>query len=357
MKKPFVSVVIPIEGINEYARQCFTCLGDLDYPNFEVLVFTTETVAEKFPRTRFLVNPELARRPAEKRDLALKYAKGEILAFIDDDAYPRKDWLRNAVEYFEDSAVAAVCGPGVTPSEDSRGQKVSGWIQASKLGGGNYTYRFLPQKKRLIDDYPSMNLIVRKSDFEKVGGFDSHFWPGEDTKLCHDFVYGLNKKIVYDPQVLVYHHRRGLWRPHLRQIGRYGLHRGHFARILPKTSCRLSYFVPTLFTLFIFMTPLLLLFLRNSNAAGGGELAGIVVGLPWYQLWRQLLMQPYAALLSLATLLITVYSFLLLYSAAWVYSKERSLRVAFLTIPGIFLTHVYYGLRFIQGFFSRSLKR
>jgi len=334
MKKPFVSVVIPIERINDYARECLTHLGNLDYPDFEVLVFTTETVAEKFPRTRFIVNPELAGRPAEKRDLALKYAKGEILAFIDDDAYPRKDWLKNAVGHFEDEQVAAVCGPGVTPLGDSLGQKVSGWVQASRLGGANNTYRCLPQKKRLVDDYPSMNFIVRKSDFEKVGGFDSHFWPGEDTKLCHDFVYGLNKKIVYDPQVLVYHHRRDLWQPHLRQIGRYGLHRGHFARILPKTSRRLDYFIPSLFVLFLIGVPVLNFLISHFPISN----------------FQYPVSNIYISTSAL-------YFTLLLATATWVYFKERNFKVALLTIPGIFITHIWYGLRFLQGFFSKKLKR
>jgi len=328
-----VSIIIPIEGINDYARQCLTHLGKLDYPDFEVLVFTTGAVAEKFPHTRFIVNPELAGRPAEKQDLALKYAKGEILAFSEDDAYPRPDWLKNAVGYFADPSIAAVCGPGVTPESDSIGQKVSGWIQASRLGGGGYTYRFLPQKKRFVDDYPSMNLLVRKSDFEKVGGFDSHFWPGEDTKLCHELVYSLGKKIVYAPDVLVYHHRRGLWRPYLKQIGGYGLHRGHFVRILPKTSRRLSYLIPVLFTLGFISGPLLIF-------------AAKVVSLILVRL-----------LFWFYVLSIAFYGVWLVSTAFWVFSQAKDIRMALLTIPGIFLTHIYYGLRFIQGFFSGSLKR
>jgi len=305
----------------------------LDYPDFEILVFTTKETAEKFPRTRFLVNPELARRPAEKRDLALKYAQGEILAFSEDDAYPRSDWLKNAVGYFSDPNIAAVCGPGVTPPEDSVGQKVSGWVQASRLGGGNYTYRFLPQKKRLVDDYPSMNFLVRKSDFAKVGGFDSHFYPGEDTKLCQELVYGLRKKIIYDPNVLVYHHRRGLWRPYLRQIGGYGLHRGYFARVLPRTSRRLSYFIPVLFALGFFSGPPLILAARL--------LAPL---LPTILFWFYLFSLGFYGLWLLAT-------------AFWVFRRSRNLAVALLTIPAIFLTHIWYGLRFVQGFFSKGLQR
>jgi hypothetical protein len=241
--------------------------------------------------------------------------------------------LKNAVGHFTDEKVAAVCGPGVTPPNDSVGQKVSGWVQASRLGGGNYTYRFLPQKKREVDDYPSMNFLVRKSDFEKVGGFDSHFWPGEDTKLCHDLVYGRQKKIIYDPAVLVYHHRRGLWRPHLKQIGGYGLHRGHFACILPKTSRCLSYFIPVLFALGFFSGPPLILVAR-------WRVPVLTTVLLWFYL------------LSLA-----FYGSWLFVTAIWVFRQSRNFRVALLTVPGIFLTHIWYGLRFVQGFFSRKLTR
>ncbi len=329
MKSPKVSIIIPVKAINDYIREAVTRHLALEYPDFEVLILPDRDSGESFgPQVRIIpTHPQTG--PADKRDIGVREAQGEILAFIDDDAYPAKDWLKNAVEYFEDSQVAAVCGPGVTPPGDSVGQKVSGWVQASRLGGGNCTYRFLPQKKRLVDDYPSMNLIVRKSDFEKVGGFDSHFWPGEDTKLCHDFVYGLKKKIIYDPDVLVYHHRRALWRTHLRQIGGYGLHRGHFARILPRTSRRLFYLIPSVFVLGLVGVPILNFVFTAMS----------VYLLPTYAL----------TLVFYLTLLST--------TAAWVYSKERNLKVALLTIPGIFATHIWYGLRFIQGFFSRNLRR
>ena len=333
MKNLKVSIIIPVKEINDYIREAVPRYLALDYSDFEVLVLSDHDSGEDFgPKVRVAAtHPQTG--PADKRDTGAREASGEILAFIDDDAYPHRDWLKNAVGYFEEFAVAAVCGPGVTPPGDSIGQKVSGWIQASRLGGGQTTYRFIPQKKRLVDDYPSMNLIVRKKDFEKVRGFDSHFWPGEDTKLCHDLVYGLKKKIIYDPKVLVYHHRRALWRPHLKQTGGYGLHRGHFARILPKTSRRLSYFIPTLFTLCFFLAPATIVLL----SPGAPLLASF--------------------LFTIYYLLITSYFLLLILTSAWVYSKERNLKVALLTIPGIFVTHIWYGLRFIQGLFSPKLRR
>ena len=111
------------------------------------------------------------------------HAKGEILAFLDDDAYPVKDWLKNAVKNFSDPQVAAVGGPAVTPEEDSDLQKTSGLIYSSVLVSGNFTYRYIPGKRQEVEDYPSCNFLVRKSVMQELGGFNTNFWPGEDTKL------------------------------------------------------------------------------------------------------------------------------------------------------------------------------
>jgi hypothetical protein len=59
----------------------------------------------------------------------------------------------------------------------------------------------------------------------------------------------------------------------------------------------------------------------------------------------------------LPTSIFALYASLLLLTSLWVYRQEKDIRVALLTIPGIFVTHIWYGLRFIQGFFSKGLKR
>src|SRR5208337_350793 len=171
--------------------------------------------ASEFPDPRVRVIPTGPIGPAEKRDLAIGRATGDVLAFIDDDAYPRPDWLKNAMPLFSDQ-VAAVCGPGVTPPSDGRLQKASGAVFASLLGGGNMTYRYIPGHAREVDDYPSCNFLIKKDVMLLLGGFDTRYWPGEDTKLCLDLTRNLRKKILYSPDVFVYHHRRNLFVPHLK---------------------------------------------------------------------------------------------------------------------------------------------
>lgn len=258
--------------------------------------------------------------PADKRDMALQYAEGEIFAFIDDDAYPRADWLKNAVKYFEDSQVGAVGGPAVTAPEDDAWQQASGKVYESFLCSGGYTYRYLPKAEREVDDLPSVNLIVRRDVFEQVGGYDSNYYPGEDTKLCLDIVES-GRKIIYSPEVLVYHHRRRMFKQHLKQATNYAKHRGYFAKALPKTSCKPAYFIPSLFVLGLILGPLL----------------SCAVPILWYFYF----------------IVIVLYLFLLMASIR----KASSFKVWILTFFGIIATHIGYGVMFIRGICSKELLR
>jgi GT2 family glycosyltransferase len=322
---PLVSIIILARSFSDYLKQAISKCLDMDYKNFEILVLPEESFSEVFEKTTVILS-QLG--PAARRDLAAKQAKGEILAFLDDDAYPSKGWLKNATPYFKDRKIAAVCGPGVTPPEDSLRQRASGWVSASLLGGGTLSLRFLPKKKREVKDFPAMNFLVRKTDFNKVGGFDSSFWPGEDTKFCLDLTKKLKKKIIYDPKVLVFHHRRPLFKEHLEQNINYGLHRGYFAKILPETSRKPLYFAPTIFTVFVLSLPIWMIFVSAGRSF----------------------------LLSLYFGVLGFYALLLLLTGLWVLFKARNLKIAFWTMPGIFLTHICYGLCFFRGLLAPKLK-
>ena len=332
----FVSVIVPVKEINDCIRQeLIPALEKQTFKNFELIIVPDKKKQkETFPSWVKTIPSWPKTGPAEKRDLGVKDAKGEFLAFIDDDAHPHPDWLKNALKTFKDSKVAAVCGPGVTPPEDSLRQQVSGWVWSTWLGaGGAGTYRNRLGEKRQVDDYPTFNLIVRKKDFQAVGGFDTDFWPGEDTKLCHDLVHKLGKKIVYDPRVLVYHHRRPVFLPHLKQIARFGLHRGYFSKILPRTSKRLGYFVPLLFTFGLVCGPISIWLLKIAGLAAIYKIAQTIYGL------------------SLSSYLVA-----LLITSASAAIKSQSLTIGLMLVPSIILSHLVYGVMFAKGLLVKNLK-
>ena len=272
----------------------------------------------------------LARLPPIKRDMALEPARGEILAFLDDDAYPVKDWLLKALSYFSDPEIAAVGGPAVTPESDDIWQEASGRVYSSWAMSGAHRYRYIPGEKREVEDYPSCNFLVRKSAMREIGGFNTKFWPGEDTFFCLKLIRDLKKKIIYVPEALVYHHRRRLFTGHLKQIANYGLHRGYFAKRFPETSCKLAYFLPSLLVI--------------------GVLSGVAL--------------PLIPALKLAylSIIISYLTVVFISSISVMPPFTDRLRISkgfpltLLVFWGIIFSHIVYGIYFIKGLFSRRLK-
>lgn len=314
---PKVSIIIPCQGINFNTRESIEHCLSLEYSAFEVLVLPDSAPDTDPPGITVIPTGKIG--PGEKRDMAVGQAEGEFLAFIDDDAYPARSWLKEAVEHFHDSQVAAVVGPAVTPASDSLRQRASGFTYSAFIGSGGNRYRYIPQRQREVDDYPSCNFIVRKSVFKELGGFSTVFWPGEDTKFCFELTKKLHKRIIYDPKVLVYHHRRKLFIPHLKQVWSYAVHRGCFVKKFPGTSLRVLYFLPSL------------LFL------------GLIVGIPT---------SIFSSVVRVIFLsLITLYVLLALTSSL----QARELRAMPLVVLGIISTHLTYGLGFLKGLCSKEL--
>ncbi|MBU1125452.1 MAG: glycosyltransferase [Candidatus Omnitrophica bacterium] len=322
-----VSIIIAVKTWQKNLSECVAKCRALEYRDFEILILPDEPLNDKEGLSPegsvpLKVVPTGPVGPARKRDFALPHAKGEILAFIDDDAFPRADWLTNALKNFSDPFVAAVGGPAITPDNDSLHQKASGMVFGSPLVSGNFVYRYIPGKRQEVEDYPSCNFLVRKNIMEQLGGFDTSFWPGEDTKLCLDITKKLGKKIIYDPTVLVWHHRRSLFLPHISQIENYALHRGYFVKKFPQTSLKISYFMP-------------------SILVGGIILGGIS------SLSNMLLRPLYLMGFSLYLIIVCIGSF------PW--QGRKNFRLWLLIIMGIIATHFTYGVYFIKGLLTTKL--
>jgi GT2 family glycosyltransferase len=319
MSQPRVSVIIPLKRINAYLRESLDVLRNQTYRNFDVYVITDDPESFATPDldVKWLSSGPVP--PNIKRQMAAKQSDAEIVALLDDDAYPVPQWLSAAVAHFADADVVGVGGPGVTPQDDPPLQQASGAVYVSPLVSAGYTYRYVPAKQMDVDDYPSCNLMVRRVAFLRCVPECVRYWPGEDTKLCM-LLTNDGSRIVYDPGAIVYHHRRKLFWGHFRQVWNYAVHRGFFAKRYPETSLRPAYFVPSAFLL--------------ANIAC---VALLTVG------------PARGALLALAVL----YACAVVLSAL---ATRRSHPANPLTVSvGIYLTHLTYGLGFLSGLLRPEL--
>ena len=332
---PLVSIVIACPKSSWMLEECLAAIKEQSYENWEVIVLPDQIENETSlgagsgapeppsvrSKIRFLPTGKV--RPAEKRNLGIKAARGEIVAFIDDDAYPDTHWLEYAIKYFGDADIGAVGGPGVTPPGDRRMAHLGGKVYDNYLVSGNYHYRYRAGGVRMdVEDYPSCNLFVRRDLLEKIGGYRTDFWPGEDTLLCKDIIDNW-KRIIYDPWVIVYHHRRPLFGAHLRQLGRYGFHRGYFVKRFPSNSLRLSYFIPTLFDLYVAALAVIGLLSKTEFRITLHRWGG------YLPLWV------YLAAVAFTTFQLKPHRWLL-------------------TFAGVISSHVWYGIQFFRGICAKK---
>lgn len=313
--QPSISIVVPCMEIDEYTRDCVRRCRELDYSNLEILVLPD---GDEEDLDGAEVIPTGPVSPGAKRNVGVKTANSGICAFIDSDAYPRKDWLYNASKYFSNLEVAAVGGPGLTPGEDDLMQRAGGYILSSFMVGG-LSRRYRTVGNFESDDIHSCNFIARKSVLEEVGGWNEKYWPGEDTLLSLALVNSC-KKMIEASDVVVYHHRRPLFRRHLRQVWRFGLHRGFFAKKFPGNSRRFTYFLPSLLMI---------------GLIGGMVLSFLIPLLSWA-----------------FAILLTTYVAVCLFEGL----KTKNVKMMLPVFAGIILTHLAYGVAFLKGLVTRNLR-
>src|SRR4030042_203165 len=138
---PKYSFVIPVKEINSYIRGLVPKILSLSREDFEIIVYPDETADERWEKTRQIASGRVS--PAEKRNLAIRDARGEIIVFIDDDAYPEKNFLEILDRDFAGQEMSAVGGPALTPRESRFWQKVSGPKFLRNLSGG-FPERYRP---------------------------------------------------------------------------------------------------------------------------------------------------------------------------------------------------------------------
>ncbi len=315
---PKVSIIIPFYKNGSYLEECVKHCLALDYPCYEILVISNSAITTFPPeQVKVIVTDNIGQ--GHKKNIGIANASGEICAFIDDDAYPRNDWIKNVTKYFKDPNVVAVGGPGVTPPNDSLMQTAGGLIYSLPIGSGNFSGRYTAKETDNIGELPGYNLFVRKSFLKKIGGISVKYRSGEDSILSNRIVE-LGEKFRYADDVVVYHHRRPLFTSHLKQVSTYALHRGYFIKKHPKTSARLSYLLPS-----TLLVTAILFFLM-----------GVIF--PVF-------------MITLITLIVAYLALCFLFA----FIKSKDLKLSSLVCLGIPLTHLVYAIYFIKGTLTKEL--
>jgi GT2 family glycosyltransferase len=257
-KAVLFSFIQPVVKLNDYVYEAYDHLAKLEEDYWELIVIVDQTESWRGPqdsRVKILNSGKVS--PARKRDIGAEAAIGRTLVFIDDDAYPNRDFLRTLNEYSLIFEHFAIVGPAITPPDAGIREVFSGTFYESSILNPT-SFRYTPRGNiKCVDDYPTVNFSINRNLFLSIGGFNTDFWPGEDTLFCLKLKEN-GIPIVYIPSLLMNHHRRTSFKLHLKQVASYGLHRGNFARYFPGNSRNWTYFLPSLFTSYLIILPVAL---------------------------------------------------------------------------------------------------
>ena len=214
---PPISVAVCTYNGARTIAETLTHIAQLDYPDYEVIVVddgstdTTASIAGKFDVR--LIRTE-NRGLSSARNSALAAARGEIIAYIDDDAYPDQHWLRYLALKFLRSDHVAIGGPNLAPADD-------GLIADCVANApGNPTHILIDDER--AEHIPGCNMAFRKRALEAIGGFDPCFRAtADDVDVCWR-LQDRSWTVGFSPVALVWHHRRAsVWRYLKQQFG-YG---------------------------------------------------------------------------------------------------------------------------------------
>jgi GT2 family glycosyltransferase len=215
---PRISVVICAHNAGSTLDECLSHTCALDYPDLEVIVVDdgssddTAEIAARHPGVRLaqLDHGGLA----AARNEGFRIARGELIAYLDADAYPTPEWPYFLALGFDSSSVGGVGGPNLPPASDPTGAHV-----VARSPGG--PVHVLTSDDR-AEHVPGCNMAFWKLVLSEIGGFDPVYTvAGDDVDLCWKAL-DRGWEIGFHPAAVVWHHRRPALRAYLRQQWGYG---------------------------------------------------------------------------------------------------------------------------------------
>jgi O-antigen biosynthesis protein len=214
---PLISVVVCSYNGARTIGECLDGISRLTYPNYEVIVVDdgshdeTAAIARRFDVNVISIpNGGLS----NARNIGWQTARGEIVAYIDDDATPDPEWLTYLALGYRSGDFGGMGGPNIQPLED---HPVAHCV-ASAPGGPIHVLL----SDRVAEHIPGCNMSFRRHVLEEIGGFDTQFRiAGDDVDICWR-VQERGYSIGFHAGAMVWHHRRNRVRIYWKQQLNYG---------------------------------------------------------------------------------------------------------------------------------------
>ncbi len=200
---PKITVVVCSHNGSNTIRDTLDGLKRIDYPDYEVIVVNdgstdpTPEIASEYDFT--LINISKGGL-SNARNIGMREASGEIVAYIDDDAWPDPQWLKYLASLYMSSDFAGIGGPNIAPGGEG--------IIASCVAHSPGRPVHVLTTDEIAEHIPGCNMSFRRTALLQTGGFDPVYRSaGDDVDMCWR-IQQLGYKIGFHPGAFVWHHCR-----------------------------------------------------------------------------------------------------------------------------------------------------
>jgi glycosyltransferase involved in cell wall biosynthesis len=317
----YFSIIIPLYNRPQEIKELLETLTLQTYKQFEVLVIedgSTDDAAEIVNSFSGQLDVKYFVKKNEgqgfTRNFGFERATGDYFIVFDSDCLIPANYLQIVNDSLANNYLDAYGGPDDAHPSFTPIQKAISYAMTSPFTTGGTR----GSKKAIGQFHPrSFNMGISRQVWEKAGGFII-------TRLGEDIEYSIRVhsmgfKIGLIPEAKVYHKRRTNFLKFYKQLHFFGRARINVYKFFPK-ELKLVHFFPAAFTLFLFFSVLINVF-------------------DW-------------PLAQLCNYILAVYILLIFFHAL---VKNKSAKIAFLSVIASFTLLVAYGLGFMQDFCKRVI--
>jgi GT2 family glycosyltransferase len=214
MTTPTTTVAIVTYERPTFVARCIDHLLVQTCPPTEIIVVDSSTsgdtaavVRDCYPMVTYAVCAAGRGATAVARGISHRMASGEVLAFIDDDAFAEPEWLERLLPHFADATVGGVGGRQIRrqPGELEEGVDAIGRLQPDGTITGNFAAD--PGHTVSVDHLLGANMAFRRSVLDEIGGIRDGYGGTcirEETDLCFRVTHA-GYRLVFTPDAVVEH--------------------------------------------------------------------------------------------------------------------------------------------------------
>ena len=266
-----ITVVIPVKNAEPHLKTLFSALEKQTIKPNEIIFIdnlssdgTVEIIKKHIDRLKSLNIKLLTQKklgPSAARNLGIKEAKSDIIAFTDADCIPSKDWISNIIHFFKKNTdVCGVNGVTLGYKPSTLIQKLKA-LEREKISAANEGY--IKNKFEIVYDkfLDTANSAIKKSILEN-NNFDEDFTIGEDIELTLRLYKTCPKIFTNNHQIINWHKDRKNIINYFKTILKYRINyckviKKHFSKsitiMLPKQK---TIYIPTNIPITTLITPM-----------------------------------------------------------------------------------------------------